>query len=191
MVGAALATKAFFMAPSTHMSHLNLHTLALNIVNAKTERDIFDILESLPSVRSFHSTFADIGKKINNLGEKKRLVCLKVIAIGQGKLLKRYDFSEENADTAALFQALECVEEFYSSIGGIIGYQRLALDLIHSLSEPSPPLELMQPEGFDIREEAEGLFFAFEGLKHLDEFAMLYPVGGAGDRFGLVDKKTQ
>ncbi len=186
-----LASNAFFMAPFEHMSHLDLHTLTSVIIKAKSERDIVVILESLPSVRSFYSTFADVGKKINDLGEKKRLICLKVIAIGQEDVLKQYDFSKENSEISAFFDAMQCVEDFYSAIGGIVGYQRLALDLMSSSAEPEPSLELMQPESIDIRKEKAGLFFALEGLKHLNEFAMLYPVGGAADRFGLVDEKTK
>ncbi|MDF2576823.1 MAG: hypothetical protein K0S74_307 [Chlamydiales bacterium] len=97
-----------------------------------------------------------------------------------------------------IFDALLTVEDFYDSIGGILGYQTKMLELIEShyykrseLQELST-IKYFQPPATDISNSdnlttKQGIIW---GLKHLDQIAEIYPVGGSGDRLDLRDPKT-
>ena len=97
---------------------------------------------------------------------------------------------ERRAALADLAQALERVEKFYDSIGGLVGYQRKCLELIHDNREPvSSTLSPAEPEvvmhmpqgpdlaGFDGRQLAAEA--AAGGLDALPNLAEIWPLGGA------------
>ncbi|CAD5164393.1 UTP--glucose-1-phosphate uridylyltransferase 3, chloroplastic [Musa acuminata AAA Group] len=106
-----------------------------------------------------------------------------------------------------LLHTLEEVEEFYDCIGGIIGYQVMTLQLLSSSkvdgqsmnsylhsykARGSERVKLHVPRGLDLLENTEdasqATLWGIEGLPKLGE---IYPLGGAGDRLGLVDPNTR
>ncbi|XP_020583179.1 UTP--glucose-1-phosphate uridylyltransferase 3, chloroplastic isoform X2 [Phalaenopsis equestris] len=104
-----------------------------------------------------------------------------------------------------LLKTLNDVEEFYDCVGGIIGYQVLVLELLLPLTSKeksnwfsrlnlSLKCQLQEfhfPSGVNLLENAEyasqAVFWGLEGLPKLGE---IYPLGGAGDRLGVVDPIT-
>lgn len=109
-----------------------------------------------------------------------------------------------------LVRMLERMERFYDSVGGIIGYQVAALELIkaseleqenpkslqwtrHGAAGTSGQLKkrFSVPYGPDLAKDCK---FANEaaswGLEGIGAMAEIYPLGGAGDRLGLVDEET-
>lgn len=105
-----------------------------------------------------------------------------------------------------LLLMLEEMETFYDCIGGIVGYQVVILELIlASKMEVQPPSgqfhqefsgvdpikEFYVPSGLDLAKDkeyaAQAAIWGIEGLPMLGE---IYPLGGSGDRLGLVDKET-
>lgn len=105
-----------------------------------------------------------------------------------------------------LAKTLHRIEAFYNSIGGIIGYQATALELIKR-TEIGEALTLRQcngssrhggattrfsaPVGPDLSKDKDyALQAAAWGLQALPEMGEIYPLGGAGDRLGLVDEVT-
>ncbi len=88
---------------------------------------------------------------------------------------------------------LLAVEQFYSEMGGIVGYHSLMLDNLLSLDkkEESAGISYRLPPWTDITEETpEVRSLIVEGLRHLPEMAEIYPAGGAADRLRLQDEKT-
>lgn len=107
-----------------------------------------------------------------------------------------------------LTQTLHRMELFYNSIGGIIGYQATALELIKRADcgdashvsrqssgtschgEPTKT-RFSAPVGPDLsRDKDYALQAAAWGVQALPEMGEIYPLGGAGDRLGLVDEAT-
>ncbi|KAG0557572.1 hypothetical protein KC19_11G141300 [Ceratodon purpureus] len=107
-----------------------------------------------------------------------------------------------------LVRMLERMEKFYDSIGGIIGYQVAALELIKAseLEHDKPSSQWTRhgaadagqltkrfsvPYGPDLAKDPKYANQAASwGLEGLADMAEIYPLGGAGDRLGLVDEKT-
>ncbi|WOK95503.1 UTP--glucose-1-phosphate uridylyltransferase 3, chloroplastic [Canna indica] len=105
-----------------------------------------------------------------------------------------------------LLKTLREVEQFYDSIGGIIGYQIIALQLLSSSkvdgqsmnshlhsykARRSEHVKLHVPRGLDLLENSKDAYqAAVWGIEGLPELGEIYPLGGAGDRLGLVDPNT-
>lgn len=105
-----------------------------------------------------------------------------------------------------LLLMLEELETFYDCIGGIVGYQVAILELIlaskNEVRSPSGQFhqefsdvdsikEFYVPSGPDLAKDkeyaAQAAIWGIEGLPTMGE---IYPLGGSGDRLGLVDKET-
>ncbi|GFR51311.1 hypothetical protein Agub_g13676 [Astrephomene gubernaculifera] len=128
---------------------------------------------------------------------------------------------------SSLASRLARVEQFYDSVGGLLGYQLKSLQLIlagmqdkaarmqeqqqqHPQQQqqqptadasPTSPASASSPSatfhvprgGLDLAGEAGagvGVAAAAQGLAGLPFTAEIYPVGGAGDRLGLVDEAS-
>ncbi|KAG2626888.1 hypothetical protein PVAP13_3KG484372 [Panicum virgatum] len=96
-----------------------------------------------------------------------------------------------------LLKFLGDIEEFYDCIGGIIGYQIMALELLSASKDrkhrPSKDkfVDFHVPSGLNLLEDTEyASQAALWGIEGLPELGEIYPIGGAGDRLGLVDSDT-
>ncbi|XP_062179891.1 UTP--glucose-1-phosphate uridylyltransferase 3, chloroplastic isoform X2 [Phragmites australis] len=96
-----------------------------------------------------------------------------------------------------LLKFLDDIEEFYDCIGGIIGYQIMALELLSAskdhMHRPSKDkfVDFHVPGGLNLLEDTEyASQAALWGIEGLPELGEIYPIGGAGDRLGLVDSDT-
>ncbi|CAN6350728.1 unnamed protein product [Urochloa humidicola] len=96
-----------------------------------------------------------------------------------------------------LLKFLGDIEEFYDCIGGIIGYQIMALELLSAskdrMHRPSKDkfVDFHVPSGLNLLEDTEcASQAALWGIEGLPELGEIYPIGGAGDRLGLVDSDT-
>ncbi|XP_044977828.1 UTP--glucose-1-phosphate uridylyltransferase 3, chloroplastic [Hordeum vulgare subsp. vulgare] len=98
-----------------------------------------------------------------------------------------------------LLKFLGDIEEFYDCVGGIIGYQIMALELLSvSKSKDSKHrhskdkfVDFHVPSGLNLLEDTEyASQAALWGIEGLPELGEIYPIGGAGDRLGLVDSDT-
>ncbi|OGN66492.1 MAG: hypothetical protein A2888_00325, partial [Chlamydiae bacterium RIFCSPLOWO2_01_FULL_28_7] len=79
------------------------------------------------------------------------------------------------------------IENFYSPLGGILGYHNKFLSL---LKERVPSkFNFYPPKSFDIKIYDESLLNI--AVKNLDKLALICPMGGAGDRLNLICKTTQ
>ncbi|CAL4901230.1 unnamed protein product [Urochloa decumbens] len=96
-----------------------------------------------------------------------------------------------------LLKFLGDIEEFYDCIGGIIGYQIMALELLSAsknrMHRPNKDkfVDFHVPSGLNLLEDREyASQAALWGIEGLPELGEIYPIGGAGDRLGLVDSDT-
>ncbi|XP_077215330.1 UDP-glucose pyrophosphorylase 3 [Tasmannia lanceolata] len=135
-------------------------------------------------------------------------------------MIEKWDVSESNGakkrdlvgneemvvSLKKLFKTLGEIEKFYDCIGGIIGYQIVVLELLSTSKAESLSMdwsvdldesmkcqfkEIHVPRGLDLSENSEyasqAALWGIEGLEKLGE---IYPLGGSGDRLGLVDPDT-
>ncbi|XP_010257085.1 PREDICTED: UTP--glucose-1-phosphate uridylyltransferase 3, chloroplastic isoform X2 [Nelumbo nucifera] len=127
-----------------------------------------------------------------------------------GKVIKKKDAKDGKnrvlAPLKKLLRTLREIEQFYDCIGGIIGYQVMVLELIspstserhtlnwsHHLDETMKCqfLEIHVPKGLDLAQNTEyASQAALWGIEGLPEMGEIYPLGGSGDRLGLVDPHT-
>uniref|UniRef100_A0A0E0HFS4 UGP3-like C-terminal hexapeptide repeats domain-containing protein n=1 Tax=Oryza nivara TaxID=4536 RepID=A0A0E0HFS4_ORYNI len=97
---------------------------------------------------------------------------------GESELLRR------------LLKFLGDIDVFYDYIGGIIGYQIMALELLSASKDhkhrPSKhkSIDFHVPSGLNLLEDTE--YASQAALWGIE----IYPIGGAGDRLGLVDSDT-
>jgi UTP---glucose-1-phosphate uridylyltransferase len=123
------------------------------------------------------------------LTSEERLVVEIIYAIGEGERLfgERGDWQKFQA----LVTRLTDFHHFYLSIGGIIGYQLAALDLLAPANPAhSSPIHYSDPHPIEITSDSlERRRAIAEGIRRLPQMAEIYVVGGAGDRLGLCDEK--
>lgn len=115
-----------------------------------------------------------------DFSEQEKVILYSVLALGQGHVLIGID--QEELDD--LIHSLYAVEQFYRDIGGLVGYHFTCLSLL--AKKGSEEMRCHPPNPIDISCESpltrQSLLSA---LKHLDEMAEIYPLGGAADRLSL------
>lgn len=112
----------------------------------------------------------------------KELVVLYALhAIDQLETLQLQSASKKNLKT--LMDHLLCVEDFYGFMGGIVGYQATCLSLSNLKEERQSRGIYHKPLAHDISKETQvNRTMRLSALRHLDELAEIYPIGGAADR---------
>jgi len=110
-----------------------------------------------------------------------------------------------------LAASLVGVEQFYDSLGGLVGYQLQCLTLIqqhqkkdveavgevhttvNNIDNIDKDMELLIPDGLDLsspHQATEAKRAIIQGLHSLPLMSEIYPLGGAGDRLGLKCETT-
>ena len=142
------------------------------------------------SLRAYRPFFSGLPPR-----EAYPLACL--VLIGQAHILE----SCPESKIRELSLALVAVEEFYDSIGGLIGYQLQCLKLIVERAgqasstelETEPLQQLLVPSGLDLccpTHASKAQKAVAQGLAAVPFMAEIYPLGGAGDRLGLQCEDT-
>lgn len=82
------------------------------------------------------------------------------------------------------------IEKFHQELGGIVGYQYHILSLLKG-NVSSSSSQYSPPNLIDIREKTPEVKKAiYEGIARFPEMGVLCPLGGAGDRLGLIIPET-
>ena len=160
------------------------------------------LLQREPRVRAFFGPGgggAWLAEALAGLAPERQAILLLLPALGQGHVLAepRTYAVEPAGALAALADRLLLVDRFYDSIGGLAGYQLQALDLMHAEADveraEGEAERYLVPEGLNLQCPAQaGRAWGAvrRGLEGLPRCAEVYPLGGAGDRLGLVDERT-
>ena len=131
---------------------------------------------------------------IDELDWQEQLALCSLIAIGQAIHLFPEDppGRKEIESIRRFLQSLIPVEDFYSSIGGVVGYHASVISLLGTLEvKADDAVRYKRPSGVDISKSTPLVrSYIKEGIRQAAKIAEIYPVGGAGDRLSLLDKKS-
>ncbi|NNM44100.1 MAG: hypothetical protein HKM07_07120 [Chlamydiae bacterium] len=171
-------------------------SLAEAVKKSSSFQEKLAILQENKRVQIFFTAPSMIRTFLAGLSQDCEVVILSLIAIGQGEKF----FSELGnipspiTSLRKLIEDLLPVEHFYASIGGIIGYHLMMIERIfpkHGKKEVKQE-EYLPPVPIDITNETEEVKREILwGLEHLPSIGEIYPVGGAADRLGLKEEKTE
>lgn len=185
---------AFFTSlHAIEKKHELLAPLQPLLVNASDEKEKLNILIE----HSFKSPFYKKNTKhFHSLPIPLQIVFESLCVIGQeDKIFNGIDsFIEHKEQITAFLKSLLPIEDFYSAIGGIVGYHIKFLELLIEKESYCniPPKNIKRPPGFDLREDSQEVKNAVRaGIETLNEIAEIYPVAGAADRLDLKHTKTQ
>lgn len=167
-----------------------LKNLSEALLKLETYEERCEYVQNLKEVSEFMSTH-DINfiEKLNSLDA---YLILSTIAIGQGHVLQACEDDEAREN---LLVCLRDLESFFSQLGGVVGYQLTALELLQSQELEKRSHEIKEtfypPQGFDLTRPSKNLDESIIcGILSQDKIAEIYPVGGAADRLNLQDDKT-
>lgn len=151
------------------------------------------ILDELPNVLKYVNSHSFLQKIIKDASPLDEYLIKSLIAIGQANNIF-FNF-EKTPNTSKLLnnllEDLKKIDNFYISIGGIIGYHYNFLKLLNPKIENKTNISLLKTPFIDITKPNKTTKELVDiGLKNLDKFAFICPLGGSGDRLNLFDPKT-
>ncbi|XP_059627949.1 UTP--glucose-1-phosphate uridylyltransferase 3, chloroplastic [Cornus florida] len=163
------------------------------------------VLDSFPVSDEFESANSSLKSALYALAE----IIEKWDASGGESCGKNVDLRFDNEEIGALrtlLKTLREMEQFYDCVGGIIGYQIVALELLAQSTYNGPAinwsqhinesresqfLEIHPPSVLDLSKDTEyASQAALWGIESLPDLGEIYPLGGSADRLGLVDPDT-
>uniref|UniRef100_A0A7S3QX17 UGP3-like C-terminal hexapeptide repeats domain-containing protein n=1 Tax=Dunaliella tertiolecta TaxID=3047 RepID=A0A7S3QX17_DUNTE len=192
-----------------HAQLLHLNALKADLSRCNSLSEKVNLLGSKPGVRAFlrANSAKPVLKCLPRLRLHEQYVLLCLPAMGQehvliqpsGTATARGGTSSVMAPLAELAALLMRVDQFYDSIGGLVGYQAKSIELILEGTGEQQPQQAQEevsyhvPHALDLAGEGGrevGEQVAMQGLLALPDMAEIYPVGGAGDRLGLECEAT-
>ncbi len=158
----------------------------LSETSSVTER--LDVIDKCAEVKQLPSVLESL---LSECSTACQYVVKATFVIGQGAHLFSGFSKGKEEKLHELFDQLIELENLYTSIGGIIGYQHLVLRLLSEETQGTD-VKLHPPKPIDLREQSSERDRAvIEGIVKQDQMIELYPVGGAADRLQLKDENTQ
>lgn len=171
-----------------------ISALHQQILSKKTVKEKHEYLSSLLMVQQYLTKNKEFSQILDNLPLEHKYVLKALIALGQGPVVFANEKLENGAKLSKLVDHLLSTERFYDYMGGIIGYHLKTLQLIKDASEQEIKIddaEIAPVPYVDIRTASRDRNkLLISGIKSLESMAELYVLGGAGDRLGLKDTKT-
>lgn len=175
-----------------------LEPLRAELIEAFDFNSKLRIVQKSPLSIQFMRSSAILQNLTSSLDISGQYIIHSMLALGQGSVvfceLDRIANLQENFKN--LVQHLLEIENFYSFLGGIVGYHLLVIKMIDSKLNQSSAIELEtvnydEPEGLDISVDSTETRKAVRiGIENLKELVEIYPLGGAGDRLNLKDEKN-
>ncbi len=162
------------------------HALAQQLATCSSSIEKINLLKENTAVVEFFNHRSELAAVVDQVGESHKIALYSLIAAGQGE---RLIISNELKTVMPLLDQLVHVEQFYASIGGLMGYHARMIELLTSQEATgSRKSKYLAPEGISIAENSET--WAIKGIETLPFVAEIYPLGGAADRLRLYDEKT-
>lgn len=155
---------------------MDLEKLQEKLILARTIEEKKAVLFKIPKIKSLYARLA-----FSFLPSELELIALELCAIGQSEKVFRVSDLELLVPT----------ERFYQELGGVLGYQVEVLKRIKKTECTFRDWQIRKPEFIDVSLESTVVLDGiYHSLKHLDQLAEVYPLGGAADRLHLLDQKT-
>src|SRR5258708_1238872 len=112
------------------LAQLELHKEVLQTLQSVAEKVAY--WEKIPAIKEKLQKNIFFSSLFTRLSEKQKESVLAAIGAGQGDRIFLFPSNQETAEKLffALSAQLEKIHEFYADIGGLIGYQILALSLL-------------------------------------------------------------
>ncbi len=152
------------------------------------------ILNGEPKVIKYLDSHPFLKKIIKDVSPFDKYIIKSLIIIDQANNIF-FDFEKiPNSQKLLkdLLQDLKKIDEFYKSIGGLVGYHLKFLDLLKPKVHKKNNVSFLKTPYIDITKfNTTAKKLVDVGLKNLDKFGFILPMGGAGDRLNLFDVKTK
>ncbi len=159
---------------------MNTSPLASQIATLKPLVDAIKALSISEKCVFLEKKFNSYPVVNQQLTEMQRVILYSLIAANQQHLL--------GENIIPLLNSLATVEQFYDTIGGVLGYHLTLLELMDHSCSKEAELSYHVPPYFDLSKPcAQNKQAILDGISTLAQFAEVYPVGGAGDRLDLKD----
>ena len=176
---------------------IELQSLLASLGKAETFLDKLAILDALPVIQDYLQNPSPIQTFLKSLTPEAEYAIKSIIAISQGPVVFNMQTTIKdrfNRLVQLLEQLLE-IEIFYQHLGGIIGYHLTMISLIvNQQTSSSPSFEhtrYIHPEGLYLRKDHPEVRQAVRwGIENIKRLAVIFPLGGAGDRLNLTDDAT-
>lgn len=163
---------------------MNTSSLASQIATLKPLVDAVKKLSVLEKCSFLEDKFHSDYICNQQLTEMQRVVLYSLIAADQKHLL--------GENIIPLLNSLATVEQFYDTIGGVLGYHLTMLELMDHACPKEADFSYHVPPYFDLSKPCvRNKEAILDGISTLDQFAEVYPVGGAGDRLDLKDPYSE
>jgi UTP---glucose-1-phosphate uridylyltransferase len=175
-----------------------LDSLLKRLLKASNLEEKLRILDAEAIVKQYLSDNSLLSSILKELSLLQQFAIKSVIAIGQGPQVfgKIDEIHDAKERLKVLLTSLEELEKVYDVIGGIIGYHLTMIKLI--VEKENPQIDKLpegvsyhKPEGINLAEDSpdvrESILWGIESMSHV---AVIYPVGGAGDRLDLHDEHS-
>jgi UTP---glucose-1-phosphate uridylyltransferase len=134
---------------------------------------------------------------LNEFSQESEFALKALLALDQGPIVfgQINELKNPNPQLKKIVDILLQLEKNYQSIDGIIGYHLTILKFILQKKEPIKEefsqIKYIKPQGKNISTHSSSVNqYVQWGIESLPILGEIYPVGGAGDRLGLIDKKT-
>ncbi len=173
----------------------NLQSILQRIQKANALNEKINELNKIGDIKDFFSQHSLLQHWIQQCTPEEELAVKSILAIEQGPQVFSNLNSNSLKDFPGLLKTLMEMERVYETIGGIIGYQLTILKLIlaQQIQQPSIPqnTRYLHPPCIDISQNSPETKRAVRwGVEAMSHLAVIYPVGGAGDRLNLQDERT-
>jgi len=179
---------------SLEEEYVFLSALRDKLLSSFSYEDKLVLIENYPQVKLFFSQHPMLILLSQHMPVEKIFILKIVVLIGQGHIFEGIaELVDRNTRLTTLLGDLWQVEYFYKQLGGIVGYQKMLLELMLEQEKgvvKNGTVSYEAPHAVDLSENKREVREAIvSALMQQERLAECYPVGGAGDRLDLRDEK--
>ncbi len=170
-----------------------LYTLLEKLNQESTLIDKINVLDGIDKIETYLQKKPQLEEALQTLPLECEYVIKVIIAINQAdNLLSNLNTANYLPKLKKFTKNLYEIEKFYENIGGLLGYHLTFLKLIKNKKHSNKNIRFHHPQYLDIQESTPVVKKLIDqGLESLSKIAIICPMGGAGDRLGLINQTTK
>lgn len=170
----------------------NLNYILDRVSKASSISQKINILDKTSDAINY---FTQLQPYLNKPTVEQEFALKSLLSLGQGPIVfhRLESVANPRDSIGKILEILLQLEKVYHSIGGIIGYHLTILNFISVKKDPNPcnSIRYLKPIGIDLSENTPAVYnYVNWGIQAIPIMGEIYPVGGAGDRLGLVETST-